>query len=61
MTLLLTLIIIIAVVIFEPLLAIWSVNTLFHVGIEYTLATWFAAAVLSAILYGASSSSSSSS
>lgn len=30
-------------VIFGPLLAIWSVNTLFGLTIPYTLKTWFAA------------------
>ena len=34
-------------VIFGPLLIIWSLNTLFALGIEYSLATWFAALVLS--------------
>jgi hypothetical protein len=34
-------------VIFGPLLIIWSLNTLFALSIEYSLATWFAALVLS--------------
>jgi len=31
----------------NPLLLLWALNTLFHLAIPYTLATWFAAAVLS--------------
>ena len=38
---------IVAIVVFGPLLIIWSLNTLFALSIEYSLATWFAALVLS--------------
>jgi len=33
-----------------PLLAMWSVNTLFNTGIEYTFINWLAAFVLMAII-----------
>jgi hypothetical protein len=36
--------VIIAVIVFGPLVTIWSLNTLFPVlAIDYNLATWFAA------------------
>lgn len=35
-----------------PLAAIWSVNTLFGLGIAYSVKTWFAALILSSILGG---------
>ena len=37
---------VIALVIFAPFLLIWSLNTLFALGIEYTVWTWLAALVL---------------
>jgi len=40
----------IALMIAGPLLVIWSLNTLFALGIAYTLKTWFAALVLGGIL-----------
>ena len=36
--------------IFGPLLAIWSLNVLFGLGIAYSLKTWFAALVLMGIV-----------
>lgn len=33
----------IAVLIFGPIALIWSINTLFGLGIAFTLKTWFAA------------------
>jgi hypothetical protein len=37
-------VLVIAIIIFGPLITIWSLNTLFPVlAIEYTLASWFAA------------------
>jgi hypothetical protein len=33
-----------------PLLVIWSLNTLFSLGIAYSISTWFAALVLSSVL-----------
>lgn len=35
-----------ALVIIGPLAAIWAVNTLFNLGIPYTIATWTAALIL---------------
>ena len=37
-------------VLLGPFLAIWSLNTLFAVGIEYGIKTWFAAFTLIALL-----------
>ena len=46
-------------VVLGPLLAIWSLNALFGVGIAYTMKTWFAAPVLSAIVSGSCNASRS--
>ena len=35
--------IIVAVIVVGPLLSIWSLNTLFDVGIEYNIWSWLAA------------------
>jgi len=35
-----------------PLLLIWSLNTLFQTGIEYTFATWLAAMFISSLVVG---------
>lgn len=35
-----------------PLLLIWSLNTLFQSGIEYTFATWFASMFISSLVVG---------
>ena len=35
-----------------PFVLIWSVNTLFAVGIKYTASTWFAALMLGMFLSG---------
>ena len=49
----LLLILVIAVVIFGPLLTIWSLNTLFPVlAIPYTLETWFATVIIGGIIRG---------
>jgi hypothetical protein len=48
----------VALAIAGPLLVIWSLNTLFATGIEYTLATWFAALVLSGAVAGSVGSGS---
>lgn len=32
-----------------PVLVIWSLNTLFHLGIEYTFDTWAATALLTTL------------
>lgn len=44
------LVLIIMLVVCGPLLSIWVLNTLFGLGIGYTLKTWFAALVLGAIM-----------
>lgn len=51
---------VILVILFGPLLAIWSLNTLFGIGIAYTLSTWFAALVLTGLVGGTTISSSRS-
>jgi hypothetical protein len=38
-----------------PLLMIWSLNTLFNLGIAYTLWTWLAALILGSTLTGVKS------
>ena len=49
----LVLILVIAVVILGPFLAIWSLNTLFPVlAIPYSVETWFATAVIAGIFRG---------
>ncbi len=44
------LLIIVGLIIVGPLLAIWSLNTLFGLGIAYNFYTWLAAAILGAIV-----------
>ena len=53
---LILIIVVLVVLIVGPLLAIWSLNTLFGLGIAYSIKTWFAALVLAGIV-GKSSSS----
>ena len=49
----LVLILVIAVVIFGPLLTIWSLNTLFPVlAIPYSIETWFATVIIGGIIRG---------
>jgi hypothetical protein len=37
-------VLVIAIIVFGPLITIWSLNTLFPIlAIEYTIASWFAA------------------
>lgn len=56
---LLIVVLVVALVIFGPLLFIWSLNTLFPVlAIDYTLKTWFAALVVHGAVGGAKYSSS---
>ena len=43
---------IIALIVLIPLAFIWSVNTLFRQGIEYTFWTWLAAGVLMWLIMG---------
>ena len=47
-------ILIVLVVVFAPLLTIWSLNTLFGLTITYTIKTWLAALVLGAFVGGSS-------
>ena len=44
------------VIVFGPLLSIWSVNTLFGLTIPFSLKTWFAALVLGGLVSGRASS-----
>ena len=46
--------IIVLAVIWGPLLIIWSLNTLFGLGIAYSIKTWFAALALGGALAGGS-------
>ena len=48
--------IVVLLLVFGPFLAIWSMNTLFGLGIAYTLKTWLAALILVGIVCGASAS-----
>lgn len=42
----------IAVIIFAPLLTIWSLNTLFSLGIAYTIWTWAAVVWIQMVTFG---------
>lgn len=55
---LLLILLIILVIVLGPLLIIWSLNTLFGLGIAYTLQTWVAALILGGVLSRSASSSS---
>lgn len=44
----------VVIVIAWPFILIWSLNTLFHLGILFTFKTWIAALILCAMLGGAS-------
>ncbi len=46
MAMIVTVSLIIAIVIFAPLVVIWALNTLFNLGIAYSFWTWLATAVL---------------
>lgn len=48
------------IIIFGPFISIWSLNTLFNLGIDYTFKTWLAAIILSSIIYGSSQSGNKS-
>jgi hypothetical protein len=45
-------VLIIGLVIAIPLIQIWALNTLFNLGIQYTVWTWLAAAVLTGTTFG---------
>lgn len=44
--------VLIALIIVGPLATIWSLNTLFNLGIDYTFWTWLAMAWLSLATFG---------
>lgn len=44
------LIFVVLMVILGPLLAIWSLNTLFAMNIEYSLVNWLAAVILTNVI-----------
>ena len=46
------LIIVVVILAFVPIVTIWALNTLFHLGIPYALNTWAAILVLFSILGG---------
>lgn len=46
-----------SLIVIFPLLGIWSLNTLFGVGIPYNFATWFAALWLTALVTAKASKS----
>ena len=46
------LVVIVALIVFGPLATIWSLNTLFGLGIEYSLWTWLAMVWLSTVTFG---------
>jgi hypothetical protein len=43
--------VIVLILVFYPLLIIWSLNTLFGLGIAYTLKTWLASSILTSLFY----------
>lgn len=45
-------VLIIGLVIAIPLIQIWALNTLFNLGIQYTVWTWLAAGVLTGTTFG---------
>lgn len=45
-------VVVVGILILAPFVTIWSLNTLFAVGIEYTLWTWLAAVWLSMVTFG---------
>ena len=45
-------VLILAVVVFVPLLTIWSLNTLFGLAIGYSLKTWFASLIVGGLVSG---------
>lgn len=46
----------VVLIIFGPLITIWSLNTLFGLGIAYSFWTWLATAWLSLVTFGSVSS-----
>ena len=48
---------IIAILVFAPLVTIWSMNTLFNLGIGYTFKTWLATVWIQMVTFGGVTSS----
>jgi hypothetical protein len=46
----------VTLIVFGPLITIWSLNTLFGLGIAYTFWTWLATIWLSMVTFGSVSS-----
>ena len=46
-----------AIIVFGPIITIWSLNTLFGLSIEYNFWTWLAALFIGALVHGRSSKS----
>jgi hypothetical protein len=51
------LLLIVTLIVLGPLATIWSLNTLFGLGIAYTFWTWLAAVWLSMVTFGSVTSS----
>jgi multidrug transporter EmrE-like cation transporter len=45
-------VLLILLIVFSPLITIWSLNTLFNLGIAYTIWTWLATAWLGLVTFG---------
>lgn len=56
MKILLLILLIGSIIVFLPLLTIWALNTLFNLGIVYTLETWAASFILGGIFYQSNNS-----
>lgn len=44
--------VVVLILVFAPFVTIWSMNTLFALGIEYSLRTWLAMVWLSMVTFG---------
>lgn len=56
-TLIFVFLLLISLIIVGPLITIWSLNTLFGLGIAYTFWTWLAMAWLAMVTFGSVTSS----
>jgi hypothetical protein len=45
-------VLLVLLIVFSPLITIWALNTLFALGIDYTIWTWLATAWLSLVTFG---------
>lgn len=52
MSALISIIVVFLVIVFGPLFTIWSINTLFGLGIAYTFKTWLASLILGILICG---------